>query len=75
MNHQEIDDAFHHECVTGFERLYGAHSLVKADNNNLSGSDFENDILRLNFLPLLNRVHFRAVTAEGLFDEVDEEPL
>jgi len=73
VNHQEIDDAFHHECVTGFERLYGAHSLVKADNNNLSGSDFENDILRLNFLPLLNRVHFRAVTAEGLFDEVDEE--
>lgn len=63
-----------HECKTGFEPLYEAHSLVKAENGALSGDGVgANGNLRLGFTPLLNKVNFTANADDGLFDEVESD--
>lgn len=67
-SHEEVDDGFVHECKTGFERLYQASSLVKADNGTLSGGISDNGNLKLGFFPILNRVNFTAKAKDDLFE-------
>lgn len=62
-----------HECVTGFEPLYGVEAVVNAGNGNLTGDISDDGKLRLGFSPLLNTVNFYAKAENGLFDEVTSE--
>lgn len=70
----KINDGFEHECITGLEPLYVAHTDVNAENGKLSGDGIgENGNLKLGFAPLLNTVNFTAKAANGLFDETESD--